>query len=71
MIDIVEQLRLWHDSETIDKAANEIEKLRADKAAISQTASDYLHTIEQLRTQLATIELPPPAHDPPVSEWDY
>ena len=29
--------------------ADEIERLLADKAAISQTASDYLHEIERLK----------------------
>ena len=38
----VEQLREWL----------EIERLRADKAAISQTASDYLHKIEKLEALL-------------------
>jgi hypothetical protein len=33
------------------EAADEIERLRADKAAISQTASDYLHEIERLKSQ--------------------
>lgn len=30
-----------------------IERLQADKTAISQTASDYLHEIERLRAELA------------------
>jgi hypothetical protein len=33
-------------------AAAEIERLQADKAAISQTASDYLHEIERLQKRL-------------------
>ena len=31
--------------------AAEIEQLRADKTAISQTASDFLHEIERLRAE--------------------
>jgi hypothetical protein len=75
MTDIVDRIQecvrespLW--IETMIDAVAEIKKLQSDKAAISQTASDYLHTIEQLRAQLATTELPPPAL-PPVGEWDY
>jgi hypothetical protein len=46
-----QQLSVGMDGK-LDEAADEIERLRADKAAISQTASDYLHEIEQLRAAL-------------------
>jgi predicted nucleic acid-binding Zn-ribbon protein len=32
----------------------EIERLQSDKTAISQTASDYLHELEQLKAELVT-----------------
>jgi hypothetical protein len=52
MNDLARRLR---DSDQIDvfglrlEAADEIERLQADKAAISQTASDYLHEILRLK----------------------
>lgn len=39
-----------------ETAAVEIDRLEVDKAAISQTASDYLHEIERLKALVSTTE---------------
>lgn len=52
MIDIVEWLRREAELVALPRlaeAASEIERLRADKAAISETASFYLHEITRLK----------------------
>jgi hypothetical protein len=71
MDDIVERVRAMRDENELLRAVRdrrmqdmqnmqvEIERLRADKAAISDTASGYLHEIEALRSAL------------PVLDWDY
>jgi hypothetical protein len=41
------------DEELDREIVAEIERLTADKAAVSQTTSDYLHEIERLRAELA------------------
>ena len=45
-----------NDAIEIFNKDTEIERLLADKAAISQTASDYLHEIERLQTQNAQLD---------------
>ena len=57
-MDIVEWLREEARLVALDRlaeAADEIERLQADKTAISQTASDFLHEIERLRAALQSI----------------
>ena len=57
-MDIVEWLREEATLVALDRlaeAADEIERLQADKTAISQTASDFLHEIERLRAALQSI----------------
>ena len=52
---IINELRARNDdlshraANVIQEMTAEIERLQADKTAISQTASDYLHEIERLR----------------------
>jgi hypothetical protein len=49
LADEIVQLRAETDPYIELRMEAEIERLRADKEAISQTASDYLHEIERLR----------------------
>ena len=64
MADEIERLRSDLDvmeskrntaSVNLVEALKEIERLQADKTAISQTASDFLHEIERLRAALQSI----------------
>jgi hypothetical protein len=58
--DLIERLQLAVRIERKRMAARdqEIARLEAEKKAISQTASDYLHEIEELRVRLANADMP-------------